>query len=256
VKVVILAGGLGTRISEETATIPKPMIEVGGKPLLWHIIKHYSHFGFNEFIICLGYKGYAIKHYFTHYHLFMSDVTLDMANNSLTYHATAAEPWRITLVDTGEETMTGGRIRRIREYVKDDEAFCLTYGDGLSNVNIKSLAEFHRAHGKMATVTAVRHAGRFGILDMAGDTVTAFREKPREGEGFINGGFFVLSPKVIDLIDNDATSWERAPLETLSARGELQAFRHEGYWHCIDTLHDKQAAQAQWDSGRAPWKLY
>jgi glucose-1-phosphate cytidylyltransferase len=255
-KAVILAGGLGTRISEETSTIPKPMIEIGGRPILWHIIKQYSYYGINDFIICLGYKGSAIKHYFAHYYLTKSDVTIDMRDNTSNYSANAADPWKVTLVDTGENSMTGGRLRRIRDYVKDDEAFCLTYGDGLSNVNIGESIEFHRKHGKLATVTAVQPTERFGLLDIQGDLVKKFKEKPKGDANYINGGFFVLSPKVLDLIEDDQTIWERAPLETLAHRGELAAYKHDGFWHCIDTLRDKQAAAELWDSGKAPWKIW
>ena len=255
-KAVILAGGLGTRLSEETTLKPKPMVEIGGKPLLWHIIKLYSHFGINDFVICLGYKGHVIKHYFAHYYLLMSDVTFDMTDNSVSFHRNIAEPWRVTLVDTGEDSMTGGRVRRIRDYVKDDECFFLTYGDGLSDVNIAESLAFHRNHGKLATVTAVQTARNFGVLDLDGDKVGAFREKPKGDSSYINAGFFILSPKVIDLIDGDETVWERKPLETLAHQGQLMAYRHTGFWHCVDTLRDKNQAETLWDSGKAPWKLW
>jgi glucose-1-phosphate cytidylyltransferase len=255
-KAVILAGGLGTRLSEETTLKPKPMVEVGGKPLLWHIIKQYSHYGINDFIICLGYKGHIIKHFFAHYYLLMSDVTFDMTDNSATFHRNVAEPWRVTLVDTGEESMTGGRVRRIRDYIKDDDCFCLTYGDGLSNINIAESIAFHRNHGKLATVTAVQTAGSYGVLDLQGEKVGAFREKPAGDSAYINAGFFVLSPRVIDYIDGDDTVWEKKPLEMLASRGELMAYRHSGFWHCVDTLRDRTQAEALWDSGKAPWKLW
>jgi len=253
-KAVILAGGLGTRISEETSTIPKPMIEIGGRPLLWHIMKLYSHYGINDFIICLGYKGNVIKQYFANYYFTMSDVVIDLRNNSSMVNATTAEPWRITLVDTGENSMTGGRIRRIKEHVKGDDAFCLTYGDGLADVNIGDLLKFHKKRGKLATVTAVQATDRFGRLDISGDMVKQFKEKPKHD--YINGGFFVLSPKTIDLIKDDNTIWERGPLESLVKKNELAAYKHDGFWHCVDTLRDKQQATELWDKGKAPWKLW
>ncbi|HSV29040.1 MAG TPA: glucose-1-phosphate cytidylyltransferase, partial [Candidatus Omnitrophota bacterium] len=228
-KAVILAGGLGTRISEETVVRPKPMVEIGGKPIIWHIMKIYSAHGINDFVVCLGYKGYMIKEYFANYFLHMADVTIDLGKNSLEVHQNAAEPWRVTLVDTGENTLTGGRLRRVRDYIGDDD-FCFTYGDGVSDVPVGRLIEFHRKHGRKATVTAVQPAGRFGVLEMDGDSVHAFDEKPHGDGNWINGGFFVLNPDVIDLIADDATIWERGPLEGLAARGELKAYRHDGFW--------------------------
>jgi glucose-1-phosphate cytidylyltransferase len=256
-KAVILAGGLGTRISEETMLRPKPMIEIGGKPMLWHIMKMYSAHGVNDFVICCGYRGYVIKEYFANYFLHMSDVTFDLQRNSMEVHQRNAEPWRVTLVDTGDSTMTGGRIRRVADYVKDDEAFCLTYGDGVSDVNLTALLAFHRAHGLMATITATYPLGRFGTLELrADDRVASFKEKPKGDGGMINGGFFVLSPRVIDLIDGDETTWEREPLERLAEKGELKAYRHEGFWQCMDTLRDKSLLDELWASGRAPWKVW
>ena len=256
-KAVILAGGLGTRISEETMLRPKPMIEIGGKPLLWHIMKMYSAHGVNDFVICCGYRGYVIKEYFANYFLHMSDVTFDLQRNSMEVHQRNAEPWRVTLVDTGDSTMTGGRIRRVADYVKDDEAFCLTYGDGVSDVDLTALLAFHRAHGLMATITATYPLGRFGTLELRADErVASFKEKPKGDGGMINGGFFVLSPRVIDLIDGDETTWEREPLERLAEQGELKAYRHEGFWQCMDTLRDKALLDDLWASGRAPWKVW
>ncbi|MEY3200783.1 MAG: glucose-phosphate cytidylyltransferase [Pseudomonadota bacterium] len=255
-KAVILAGGLGTRISEETHLRPKPMIDIGGKPVLWHIMKLYSHHGIHDFVICCGYKGYLIKEYFANYFLHMSDVTFDIANNRMDVHQHHAEPWRVTLVDTGENTMTGGRIRRIRDYVAAEPAFCLTYGDGLGNVDLSALMAFHAAHGKLATLTATYPPGRFGALDLAESEVRAFREKPLGDGGMINGGFFVLSPKVIDYIEGDHTLWEREPLETLAQQGELQAFRHEGFWQPMDTQRDKLLLESLWQSGQAPWRVW
>jgi glucose-1-phosphate cytidylyltransferase len=256
VKAVILAGGLGTRISEETSVKPKPMIEVGGRPILWHILKLYSAFGVNDFVICCGYKGYVIKEYFANYFLHMSDVTFDMTRNHMEVHQQKAEPWKVTLVDTGEETMTGGRLRRVREYVKDEAAFCFTYGDGLSDVDIGALIKFHFSHGKLATVTAVKPPGRYGALDLAGDVVTGFTEKPRGDGGLINGGFFVLSPACIDLIDGDYVSWESSPLSELAARHELAAYQHFGFWQPMDTLREKNLLEDLWASGKVPWKLW
>lgn len=254
-KAVILAGGLGTRIAEETSTRPKPMVEIGGKPILWHIMKMYSAHGVNEFVICCGYKGYIIKEYFANYFLHMSDVTFDMSNNGMEIHHKKAEPWKVTLVDTGENTLTGGRLKRVRDYIGDD-AFCFTYGDGVGSVDITALIEFHKAHGKSATVTAVQPPGRFGALEMSGSKVNRFVEKPHGDGMYINGGFFVLNPKVIDLIDDDGTIWERNPLEKLAATGELQAFKHDGFWQPMDTLRDKQQLEELWQSGQAPWKAW
>lgn len=255
-KAVILAGGLGTRISEETHLKPKPMVEVGGRPILWHIMKMYSQHGVNDFVICCGYKGYVIKEYFANYFLHMSDVTFDMSNNSMRVHQGKAEPWKVTLVDTGDETMTGGRLKRVADYVKDEEAFCMTYGDGVSNVNITELLAFHKKQGKQATVTATLPPGRFGALDIEGDTVVGFKEKPKGDGVMINGGFFVLSPKVIDLIKDDATIWEQAPLETLAANNQLSVYRHEGFWQPMDTLRDKTHLEELWASGNAPWRSW
>lgn len=254
-KIVILAGGLGTRISEETQIKPKPMVEIGGRPILWHIMKIYSSYGFNDFIVCLGYKGYVIKEYFANYFLHMSDITFDMSSNNMTVHAAKAEPWRVTLVNTGDETMTGGRLKRVADFL-GDEPFCLTYGDGVSDVPIDKLVAFHRAEGRLATMTAAMPPGRFGAIDLDGTAVRRFVEKPRGDGSWINGGFFVLSPKVVDLIDNDMTVWERAPLETLAAEGQLSAFLHEGFWHPMDTLRDKNYLEELWSSGKAPWKVW
>ncbi|MGB4116676.1 MAG: glucose-1-phosphate cytidylyltransferase [Polaromonas sp.] len=255
-KAVILAGGLGTRISEETHIRPKPMIEIGGKPILWHIMKQYSAHGIHDFVICCGYKGYLIKEYFANYFLHMSDVTFDMANNSMEVHQRKAEPWRVTLVDTGEETMTGGRLKRVADYLVNEEAFCFTYGDGVSDVNIKAEIAFHKQHGKFATVLAVRPPGRYGALAMQGSLVTGFAEKPRGDGGLINGGFFILSPKCIDMIAGDQTSWEVEPLSMLSKKGELMAFEHDGFWQPMDTLREKNLLEELWVSGKAPWKSW
>lgn len=255
-KAVILAGGLGTRISEETHLKPKPMIEIGGRPILWHIMKLYSAHGVNEFVICCGYKGYVIKEYFANYFLHMSDVTFDMQDNRMEVHHHHAEPWRVTLVDTGEETLTGGRLKRVAEYIQGEKAFCFTYGDGLSNVDIAASIDFHLRHGKMATVTAVLPPGRYGALERAGDRVTRFAEKPRGDGGVINGGFFVLSPRVLELIEGDRTSWEGEPLSVLAERGEMMAFEHHGFWQPMDTLRDKNMLEELWTSGRAPWKIW
>jgi glucose-1-phosphate cytidylyltransferase len=255
-KAVILAGGLGTRISEETHLKPKPMIEIGGRPILWHIMKMYSHHGVNDFVICCGYKGYVIKEYFANYFLHMSDVTLDMSNNSMEVHQHNAEPWRVTLVDTGDETMTGGRLKRVASYIQNEKAFCMTYGDGVSNINITELIRFHKQSGLAATVTAVLPPGRFGALDIRADKVVGFKEKPRGDGVMINGGFFVLEPQVIDLINDDATIWEQKPLETLASTGQLSVFTHEGFWQPMDTLRDKTHLEELWATGDAPWKAW
>ncbi len=255
-KAVILAGGFGTRISEETHLKPKPMIEIGGRPILWHIMKLYSAYGVNEFVICCGYKGYMLKEYFANYFLHMSDVTFDMSRNHMEVHQQKAEPWRVTLVDTGEDTLTGGRLKRVKDYLKDEEVFCFTYGDGLSNVDIGSLIKFHTRHGKLATVTAVTPPGRYGALERTSDQVTAFTEKPRGEGGLINGGFFVLSPECLNLIDGDRTSWECEPLDRLVEMGELMAFEHLGFWQPMDTLREKNLLEELWSSGKAPWKTW
>ena len=255
-KAVILAGGFGTRISEESHLRPKPMIEIGGRPILWHIMKIYSHHGVNDFVICLGYKGYMIKEYFANYFLHMSDVTFDMADNTMVVHHRKTEPWRVTLVDTGEDTQTGGRLKRVRAFIKDDAAFCFTYGDGVSDLHIRASIDFHRQHGKLATVTAVRPPGRYGALERQGDQVTGFIEKPRGDGGLINGGFFVLSPRVVDLIDGDDSIWERAPLVRLAAMGQIMAFEHRGFWQPMDTLRDKNMLEELWASVKAPWKIW
>jgi glucose-1-phosphate cytidylyltransferase len=253
-KTVILAGGLGTRISEESHLKPKPMIEIGGRPILWHIMKLFSHAGFDDFIICLGYKGYVIKEYFANYVLHNADLTFDLANGSVEYHATNHEPWRVTLVDTGEETMTGGRIKRIARYLDPGEPFFCTYGDGLSDVDLRGLAEFHRAHGKAATVTAVAPPGRYGALEIEDGRVQRFIEKPPGDNGLISGGFFVLDPKVVGRIAGDDTIFEAGPLESLAHDGQLMAFRHDGFWAAMDTLRDKNHLEALWASGEAPWR--
>jgi glucose-1-phosphate cytidylyltransferase len=255
-KAVILAGGLGTRISEESSSRPKPMIEIGGKPILWHIMKIYSAHGINDFVVCCGYKGYVIKEYFANYFLHMSDVTFDMQNNKMEVHQRHAEPWRVTLIDTGDESMTGGRLKRVRDYVKDEEAFCFTYGDGVSDVNISAQIAFHKQHGKLATVTAVQPSGRYGALDMDKGLVKGFIEKPQGDGGWVNGGFFVLSPKCIDLIIDDCTVWEGRPLNELSSQAELMAYEHDGFWQPMDTLRDKTHLEELWRSGHAPWKVW
>ncbi len=254
-KAVILAGGLGTRISEETTIRPKPMVEIGGKPILWHIMKIYSAHGINEFIICLGYKGYMIKEYFANYFLHMSDVTLNLANNEMEVHQKHVEPWRVTLVDTGDETMTGGRLKRVQPYL-DNGDFCFTYGDGLSNVNIVKLIKFHQSQGSLATLTAVQLPGRFGALNLAEHRITGFQEKPEGDGGWINGGFFVLSSKVLDYIAGDETVWERDPMERLAAEGNLSAFLHREFWQPMDTMRDKILLEELWASGQAPWKVW
>lgn len=255
-KAVILAGGLGTRISEESHLKPKPMIEIGGKPILWHIMKQYSAHGIQDFVICLGYKGYAIKDFFANYFLHTSDVTFDMRSNQMEVHQNYSEPWRVTLVDTGEDTMTGGRLRRVGRFLEQEEAFCFTYGDGVSDLDIGALVAFHKQHGKHATVTAVQPPGRYGALAREGDRVTGFVEKPRGDGGWINGGFFVLSPKVLPYITQDSTTWEAEPLDKLASEGQLMAFQHEGFWHPMDTLRDKNYLEQLWQSGEAPWKQW
>ena len=255
-KAVILAGGLGTRLSEETIVKPKPMVEIGGKPILWHIMKMYSAHGINEFIICCGYKGYVIKEYFANYFLHMSDVTFNMRENRMEVHHKRAEPWNVTLIDTGDASMTGGRLKRVAEFVKDDEAFLFTYGDGVSDVNIRQSIDFHLSHGKLATLTATFPPGRFGALDIQNKQIRSFQEKPKGDGAMINGGFFVLSPKVIDLIANDATTWEQEPLMTLAEQGQLMAFEHSGFWQPMDTLRDKHYLEGLWESGKAPWKVW
>lgn len=255
-KAVILAGGLGTRLSEETVVKPKPMVEIGGKPILWHIMKMYSTHGVNEFIICCGYKGYMIKEYFANYFMHMSDLTFHMAENRMEVHEKRVEPWKVTLVDTGDSSMTGGRIKRISKYVEDEDAFLLTYGDGVSDVDIKGSIDFHRSHGKLATLTATIPPGRFGALDINNSKVEAFKEKPKGDGSFINGGFFVLNPKVLDLIKDDNTTWEQEPLMTLAEQGELMSWEHTGFWQPMDTLRDKQYLENLWTKGQAPWKTW
>jgi glucose-1-phosphate cytidylyltransferase len=256
-KAVILAGGLGTRISEETYLKPKPMIEIGGRPILWHIMKLYSAHGIHDFVICCGYKGYLIKEYFANYFLHMSDVTFDMEKNEMQVHQRKVEPWRVTLVDTGDDTLTGGRLGRVRDYLRDEEAFCFTYGDGVSDVDITALVAFHRAHGRKATVTAVQPPGRYGALDTDdGHRVRGFAEKPKGDGGWINGGFFVLAPSCLDYIEGDQSSWEGEPLARLAADGELMAFEHGGFWQPMDTLRDKNQLEDLWQTGRAPWKKW
>ncbi len=254
-KAVILAGGLGTRISEESSTRPKPMIEVGGKPILWHIMKYYAHHGITDFVICLGYRGYMIKEYFANFILHSSDVTVDARNGKIEYHSNTAEPWRVTLIDTGEDTMTGGRLKRIAKYLTPGESFCMTYGDGVSDVDITKLIAFHQSHGKLATVTAVLTPGRFGLLELEGDVVSRFVEKPPGDNALINGGYFVLEPAVLDRIEGDGTSWEFEPLASLARDHELVAFRHRGFWQPMDTLRDKINLEKMWDSGKAPWRV-
>ena len=255
-KAIILAGGLGTRISEETALRPKPMIEIGGRPILWHIMKMYSAHGIHDFVVCGGYKGYVIKEYFANYFLHMSDVTFDMQQNQMEVHERHAEPWRVTLVDTGDSTLTAGRLKRVAQYVKGEEAFCFTYGDGVSDLDISALVAFHKRHGKNSTVTAVQPPGRYGALKMDGESVRGFIEKPLGDGGWINGGFFVLSPDCLDLIAGDHTSWEGASLAKLAAQGELMAYKHKGFWQPMDTLRDKNHLEELWQNNKAPWKSW
>lgn len=253
-KVVLLAGGFGTRLAEETDVRPKPLVEIGGRPILWHIMKLYGAAGVDEFLIALGYKGYMVKEYFANYHLHAADVTIDLAKNAVLTHGSAADPWRVTLVDTGETTMTGGRLKRLRPYI--DGTFCMTYGDGVGDVDIAALLAFHRAHGKAATVTVVQPPGRFGAVELRGNDVVAFTEKPRGDNAWINAGFFVLEPTVLDLIEGDATVWEQEPLTRLAQTGNLAAYKHEGFWHPLDTLRDKRALDGLWRGGNAPWKRW
>ena len=255
-KAVILAGGLGTRFAEETSTRPKPMIEIGGRPILWHILKIYAAHGVNDFVICCGYKGYVIKEYFANYFLHMSDVTFDMQGNEMIVHEKRAEPWRVTLVDTGDDSMTGGRLKRVSDHMRDEEAFLFTYGDGVGDIDISASIAFHRAHGKLATLTATYPPARFGALQMEDGQVTDFLEKPQGDGGMINGGYFVLSPKVIERIAGDATIWEQEPLRGLAADGELMAYEHHGFWQPMDTLRDKLHLEALWSARKAPWKIW
>jgi glucose-1-phosphate cytidylyltransferase len=255
-KCVILSGGMGTRISEETISRPKPMVEISGKPILWHIMKIYASHGINDFIVCCGYKGYMIKEYFANYFLHMSDVTFDMEKNDMLIHKRYAEPWKVTLVDTGENTQTGGRLKRVASYLENEETFCFTYGDGLADVDITALVADHRRHGKLATVTAVQPPGRYGALDLDGSSVRGFSEKPKGDGAWISGGFFALSPRCIDLIEGDQTPWEGKPLSELASSGELQTFRHSGFWHPMDTLRDKNYLEDLWERGEAPWKTW
>lgn len=255
-KAVILAGGLGTRLSEETVTKPKPMVEIGGRPILWHIMKSYSYYGINDFIICCGYKGYVIKEYFQNYFLHQSDVTFDMMENKMIVHKERVEPWRISLLDTGEDSMTGGRLKRVESYVKNEDFFCFTYGDGLADINISNLIRFHKTHGKEATLTATYPPGRFGALEIVNNEVRRFQEKPRGDGALINGGYFVLSPKVFDRIDGDATIWEQEPLKELASENQLMAYKHEGFWHPMDTLRDRNYLHDLYVSNKAPWKIW
>jgi len=256
-KAVILAGGLGTRISEETQVKPKPMVEIGGKPILWHVMKIYSAYGINDFIICCGYKGYVIKEYFANYFLHVSDITFEMRENKMEVHVNGSEPWRVTLIDTGEKSGTGGRLKRVRSYLDDDEDFCFTYGDGLSNVNIGEVIAFHKKQKVLATLTAAQMPGRYGALNLdKNDKVVTFQEKPRGDTGWINGGFFVLSPKVTDYIEDDSTFWEREPMERLAREEQLAAYLHHGFWHPMDTLKDRIDLEAMWNSGQVPWKVW
>ena len=254
-KAVILAGGLGTRISEESHLKPKPMIEIGGRPILWHIMKIYSHYGINSFIICLGYKGYIIKEYFANYFLHLSDVTFDMQHNAMEVHQKNVEPWKVTLVDTGENTLTGGRLKRVQEYI-GEESFCFTYGDGVSDIDIRALVDFHKKHGNKATVTAIQPPGRYGALNLHESVVSSFQEKPAGDGAWINGGFFVLEPAVFDLIEGDQSSWESTPLVKLAANGDLHAFQHRGFWQAMDTLRDKNQLEDLWETGNPPWKVW
>jgi len=255
-KAVILAGGLGTRLSEETTIKPKPMVEIGGKPILWHILKSYSAHGINDFVICCGYKGYVIKEFFANYFLHTSDVTFDMQYNTMQVHERHAEPWKVTLVDTGDATLTGGRLKRVRKYVEAEEAFCFTYGDGVSDVDISAAVRFHKEHGGLGTMTAVQPPGRFGAIDMDDTRITAFKEKPQGDGSWINGGYFVLSPKVIDYIADDSTTWEKEPMEQLAAEGQMHAYMHRGFWQPMDTLRDRVLLEELWQSGKAPWKRW
>ena len=254
-KVVILAGGLGTRLAEETVIKPKPMVEIGGRPILWHIMKIYSSYGFNEFVICTGYKGYVIKEFFANYYLHTTDVTFDISKGELEIHNNKTEPWKVTLIDTGEETMTGGRLKRISQFVGGQD-FCMTYGDGVSNVNIAKLVDFHRAHGRLCTVTATRPPGRFGALGLEGESVTHFQEKPLGDGGYINGGFFVVSPKCFEYIDGDSTIWEQEPMKRLAEDGQMKAFLHDDFWLPMDTVRDRRQLEGLWQTGKAPWKVW
>ena len=253
-KAVILAGGAGTRLAEETSVRPKPMVTIGSEPILWHIMKLYAHAGVTEFVIAVGYKGYLIKEYFANYRLHRGDVTINLGSGTVDYHRVAVEPWRVTLVDTGDETMTGGRLRRLRPYLDPDEPFFMTYGDGVCDLDLQDQASFHVAHGRLATITAIRPPGRFGALSLSGSNVTGFLEKPLGDGNYINGGFFVLSPRVLDLIGGDSTVWEQEPLEALVAQDQLQAYRHDGFWQCMDNMRDKLQLEERWNSGQAPWK--
>lgn len=255
-KAVILAGGLGTRLAEETSVRPKPMVEVGGRPVLWHILKTYSHHGIHDFVICLGYRGYVVKEYFANYFLHMSDVTFDLAENRMEVCHRHCEPWRVTLVNTGDATQTGGRLKRVREYLDEGQPFCFTYGDGLSDVNVSDLVAFHKAQGRQATLTAVQPAGRFGALDIEGQRITRFEEKPQGDGAWVNGGYFVLQPEVVDRIAGDATVWEREPMEGLARDGQLSAYAHQGFWQPMDTLRDKLRLEELWNTGQAPWKVW
>lgn len=254
-KAVILAGGFGTRLSEETALKPKPMVEIGGKPILWHIMKIYSFYGINDFIVCLGYKGYMIKEYFANYFLHMSDVSFDMSSNRMEVHQKKAEPWKVTLIDTGENTMTGGRLKRVSDYIGEED-FCFTYGDGVADINVADLMAFHREQNSLATMTGVQPPGRYGAIRMEGTRANSFSEKPKGDGAWINGGFFVLSPEVLDHIEGDETTWEREPMERLAADGQMSVFKHQGFWQPMDTLRDLKLLEELWDSGKAPWKVW